>query len=41
MTYLAREECELYSQYLPEVLHRPWNLWKREVEGSEWRANGA
>lgn len=31
VTYLAPEEAALYEQYGPEVMHRPWALWEREV----------
>jgi ribulose-5-phosphate 4-epimerase/fuculose-1-phosphate aldolase len=33
VTYLAREEADNYERYIDEVIHRPWNMWKREVEG--------
>jgi ribulose-5-phosphate 4-epimerase/fuculose-1-phosphate aldolase len=32
VTYLAPEEAELHAAYLDEVVFRPWNMWKREVE---------
>jgi ribulose-5-phosphate 4-epimerase/fuculose-1-phosphate aldolase len=32
VTYLAPEEARLHDAYLDEVVHRPWNMWKREVE---------
>jgi ribulose-5-phosphate 4-epimerase/fuculose-1-phosphate aldolase len=31
VTYLAPEEARLHDAYLDEVVHRPWNMWKREV----------
>jgi ribulose-5-phosphate 4-epimerase/fuculose-1-phosphate aldolase len=30
-TYLAQEEAANYEQYIDEVIHRPWNMWIREV----------
>jgi HCOMODA/2-hydroxy-3-carboxy-muconic semialdehyde decarboxylase len=33
VTYLAAEEAESYLRYSGEVVHRPWNMWKREVAG--------
>jgi ribulose-5-phosphate 4-epimerase/fuculose-1-phosphate aldolase len=32
ITYLAKEEADNYERYIDEVIHRPWNMWKREVE---------
>jgi ribulose-5-phosphate 4-epimerase/fuculose-1-phosphate aldolase len=32
VTYLAPEEAANYERYIHEVIHRPWNMWKREVE---------
>ncbi len=32
VTYLAREEADNYERYIDEVIHRPWNMWVREVE---------
>jgi HCOMODA/2-hydroxy-3-carboxy-muconic semialdehyde decarboxylase len=32
VTYLAPEEAALHAAYSDEVVFRPWNLWKREVE---------
>lgn len=32
VTYLAKEEAELYDRYTDEVVHRPWNMWVREIE---------
>lgn len=32
VTYLAPEEARLHAEYIDEVVFRPWNLWKREVE---------
>ncbi len=32
VTYLAAEEAALQERYSEEVMQRPWNLWKREVE---------
>ena len=32
VTYLAPEEAALQEAYTPDVVHRPWNMWKREVE---------
>jgi ribulose-5-phosphate 4-epimerase/fuculose-1-phosphate aldolase len=32
VTYLASEESDNYERYIDEVIHRPWNMWKREVE---------
>jgi ribulose-5-phosphate 4-epimerase/fuculose-1-phosphate aldolase len=31
VTYLAKEEADNYERYIDEVIHRPWNMWKREV----------
>jgi len=31
-TYLAQEESANYERYIDEVIHRPWNMWIREVE---------
>ncbi len=31
-TYLAPEEAAKYDAYTDEVIHRPWNLWVREVK---------
>ena len=33
VTYLAKEEADKYERYIDEVIHRPWNMWVREVEG--------
>jgi ribulose-5-phosphate 4-epimerase/fuculose-1-phosphate aldolase len=33
VTYLAKEEADNYERYIDEVIHRPWNMWVREVEG--------
>jgi HCOMODA/2-hydroxy-3-carboxy-muconic semialdehyde decarboxylase len=33
--YLALEETIAYERYFDEVVHRPWNMWKREVTGSD------
>ena len=33
--YLALEETIAYERYFDEVVHRPWNMWKREVDGSD------
>jgi HCOMODA/2-hydroxy-3-carboxy-muconic semialdehyde decarboxylase len=30
-TYLAQEESANYERYIDEVIHRPWNMWIREV----------
>ena len=30
-TYLAQEEAANYERYIDEVIHRPWNMWIREV----------
>jgi ribulose-5-phosphate 4-epimerase/fuculose-1-phosphate aldolase len=30
-TYLAPEESANYERYIDEVIHRPWNMWIREV----------
>ncbi len=35
VTYLAKEEAELYERYIGEVVHRPWNMWVREIELDE------
>jgi HCOMODA/2-hydroxy-3-carboxy-muconic semialdehyde decarboxylase len=32
VTYLAREEAGNYERYIDEVIHRPWNMWVREVQ---------
>ena len=32
VTYLAPEEARLHAEYIDEVVFRPWNMWKREVE---------
>jgi hypothetical protein len=32
VTYLAPEEAANYERYIDEVIHRPWNLWMREVK---------
>jgi len=32
VTYLSEEEGANYDRYTLEVLHRPWNIWKRELE---------
>jgi len=32
VTYLAPEEAAKQDAYTDEVVHRPWNLWQREVE---------
>ena len=32
VTYLATEEAENYDRYVDEIIDRPWNMWKREVE---------
>ena len=32
VTYLAPEEAANYERYIDEVIHRPWNMWQREVE---------
>jgi HCOMODA/2-hydroxy-3-carboxy-muconic semialdehyde decarboxylase len=32
VTYLAREEAELYEKYSGEVMTRPWALWEAEVK---------
>jgi ribulose-5-phosphate 4-epimerase/fuculose-1-phosphate aldolase len=31
-TYLATEESANYERYIDEVIHRPWNMWIREVK---------
>jgi ribulose-5-phosphate 4-epimerase/fuculose-1-phosphate aldolase len=31
-TYLATEEAANYERYIDEVIHRPWNMWIREVK---------
>jgi ribulose-5-phosphate 4-epimerase/fuculose-1-phosphate aldolase len=31
VTYLAPEEAAKQEAYMDEVIHRPWNMWKREV----------
>jgi HCOMODA/2-hydroxy-3-carboxy-muconic semialdehyde decarboxylase len=30
-TFLAPEEAENYERYIDEVIHRPWNMWLREI----------
>ena len=35
VTYLAKEEADNYERYIDEVIHRPWNMWVREVEGTD------
>jgi HCOMODA/2-hydroxy-3-carboxy-muconic semialdehyde decarboxylase len=30
--YLAPEESANYERYIDEVIHRPWNMWIREVK---------
>jgi ribulose-5-phosphate 4-epimerase/fuculose-1-phosphate aldolase len=32
VTYLAPEESANQERYSSEVMHRPWDMWKREVE---------
>jgi len=32
VTYLAPEEAANYERYIDEVIHRPWNMWIREVK---------
>ena len=32
VTYLAPEESANYERYIDEVIHRPWNMWIREVK---------
>ena len=32
VTYLAKEEAENYDRYIDEIIHRPWDMWKREIE---------
>ena len=32
VTYLAQEESANYERYIDEVIHRPWNMWIREVK---------
>ena len=31
--FLAPEESAKYDAYTDEVIHRPWNMWKREIVG--------
>jgi HCOMODA/2-hydroxy-3-carboxy-muconic semialdehyde decarboxylase len=31
VTYLDPAEAEAYEKYSGEVMHRPWNLWKKEA----------
>ena len=35
VTYLAKEEADLYEAYIDEVIHRPWNMWVKEIEDDE------
>ena len=35
--FLASEEAANYERYIDEIIHRPWDMWVREVEGDESR----